>query len=165
MARGHNGAVLTDDQIEEMSPDERGELMRRLARPVDEPMPSRSWLPRTGELRVALIVLTAAALVPWIVHLAVTLPRAYVARNWVTTWVGFDVLLLVMLAATAVLALLRRKALVLTAFATGVLLVCDAWFDVMTAHAGDRSRSVLLAVLVELPLAALLIADSLRRAR
>ena len=37
---------------------------------------------------------------------------------------------------------LRRQALVVTAFATGVLLVCDAWFDVMTAHGDDQTWSV-----------------------
>ncbi|MBB4855978.1 hypothetical protein HNP40_003392 [Mycobacteroides chelonae] len=35
--------------------------------------------------------------------------------------------------ATAVRGLPRRQLLVLTAFSTGVLLICDAWFDVMTA--------------------------------
>jgi hypothetical protein len=40
--------------------------------------------------------------------------------------------------------------------------VCDAWFDVMTAHGEDRRWSVLTALLVELPLAALLIAGSVQ---
>ena len=91
-------------------------------------------------------------LVPWIVYLAVTLPRAYVAHNWDRTWVGFDVLLLVMMVATAVFGYLRRQLLVFTAFATGVLLICDAWFDVMTAHGDDRTWSVVTALAVELPL-------------
>jgi len=30
--------------------------------------------------------------------------------------------------------------LTLFAFTTGVLLVCDAWFDVLTARRGDLSR-------------------------
>ena len=76
--------------------------------------------------------------------------------------VGFDVLLLVMMAATAVLGILRRQLLVVTAFATGVLLLCDAWFDVMTAHGEDRAWSVATALVVELPLAAVLIAGSLQ---
>jgi hypothetical protein len=33
--------------------------------------------------------------------------------------------------------------------------VCDAWFDVVTAAPGDRLEPILLAVLAELPLAAL----------
>jgi hypothetical protein len=36
-----------------------------------------------------------------------------------------------------------------------VLLVCDAWFDVMTASGGtDTAASVISAAVVELPLAA-----------
>jgi len=141
--------VLTDDQIAAMTPAERRDLITRLARPVDD-IASTRWLRRTREIRIALIVL------------AVTLPRAYVAQNWDRTWVGFDVLLLVMMAATAVLGILRRQLLVVTAFATGVLLLCDAWFDVMTAHGEDRAWSVATALVVELPLAAVLIAGSLQ---
>jgi ABC-type phosphonate transport system ATPase subunit len=76
--------------------------------------------------------------------------------------VGFDVLLLVFMVATAAFGLLRRQLLVLTAFTTGVLLICDAWFDVMTAAPADRWLSVLTAVLGELPLAAVLITGALR---
>jgi hypothetical protein len=54
---------------------------------------------------------------------------------------------------------------VVTAFATGLLLVCDAWFDVMTADADDIALSLVTAFVVELPLAALLIAGSLQRFR
>ena len=52
--------------------------------------------------------------------------------------------------------------LVLTAFATGVLLVCDAWFDVVTAHGDDQTWSVVSALVVELPLAAFLIIGALQ---
>ena len=155
-----NGTVLTDDQIAAMTADERRALIKRLARPVDEIVPSRLWLRRTREVRVALMVGSVAAMVPWIVYLGFTLPKAYVAHHWDLTWVGFDVLLTVMLLATAVLGLLRRQLLVLTAFATAVLLVCDAWFDTMTSSAHDRWISVLTAFLVELPLAAFLVYGS-----
>jgi len=64
--------------------------------------------------------------------------------------------------ATAVLGYLRRQLLVVTAFATGILLICDAWFDVMTAHGDDRTWSVVTALAVELPFAAVLIAGSLQ---
>jgi hypothetical protein len=154
--------VLTDEQIAALSPTERRELIARLVRPVDDLVPSRRWLRRTREVRVAVMVLSAVVLVPWIGYLAVTLPRVYVARNWDVAWVGFDVVLLVLIAATAVLGYLRRQLLVLTAFAAGVLLVCDAWFDVLTAHGDDQTWSVLTAVVVELPMAGLLIAGALQ---
>jgi hypothetical protein len=53
----------------------------------------------------------------------------------------------------------------LFAFASGVLLLCDAWFDVLTAKRGDFTVSVLTAVLAELPLAVVLIIGPLRIAR
>lgn len=154
--------MLTDEQIAAMSPQERRDLIKRLARPVDDFVPSHRWLRRTRELRILLVVGSAVVLVPWIAYLAITLPPRYVADNWDVTWVGFDVLLLVMMVATAVLGYLRRQMLVMTAFATGVLLVCDAWFDVVTAHGNDQTWSVVSAVVVELPLAALLITGSLQ---
>jgi hypothetical protein len=154
--------VLSDEQIAAMSPQERRDLIKRLARPVEDFVPSHRWLRRTREVRILLLVGSAVVLVPWIAYLAVTLPRHYVADNWDVTWVGFDVLLLVMMVATAVLGYLRRQMLVLTAFATGVLLVCDAWFDVVTSHGDDQMWSVVSALVVELPLAAFLIVGALQ---
>ena len=157
--------MLSDEQIAAMSPQERRDLIKRLARPVDDFVPSHRWLRRTREVRILLLVGSALVLVPWIVYLAVTLPRQYVADNWDVTWVGFDVLLLVMMVATAVLGYLRRQMLVLTAFATGVLLVCDAWFDVITARGDDQMWSLVSAFVVELPLAAFLIVGALQMLR
>jgi hypothetical protein len=160
-----DGRVLTDEQIAAMTDEERQALIRRLARPVDDLEQPRWVLRRMREFRVALMVGSVVVMVPWIVNLAITLPRSYVAQNWDTTWVGFDVLLLLLLLATAVLGWLRRQLLVVTAFATGLLLVCDAWFDVMTAQDRDLSLSVATALAVELPLAVLLIAGSLQLMR
>jgi hypothetical protein len=155
--------VLTDEQVAAMSPRERAELIARL---VDQPpatsMPSRR-LPRLiREARLALTLGAVVVLVPWIVYLALTLPRLYVAHNWDITWVGFDILLLALLLATGVLAALRRQLVSLTAFATGILLACDAWFDVMTSHGSDKAVSEVSALVVELPLAALLVYGSLQ---
>jgi hypothetical protein len=106
------------------------------------------------------------ALIPWTVYLATTLPSHYVARNWVATWVGFDILLLAMLALTAFAGWRRKQIVFPTAFGTGVLLICDAWFDVMTSHRGhDLTQALLSAVIVELPLAFILIAGPLRLLR
>jgi hypothetical protein len=113
-------------------------------------------------VRLVLMVGAIVGLIPWTIYLAITLPDKYIAHNWPVTWVGFDILLLVFMAATAVLGLLRRQLLVLTAFTTGILLVCDAWFDVMTAGPTDMWLSVLTAALGELPLAVILITGALR---
>jgi hypothetical protein len=71
-------------------------------------------------------------------------------------WVGFDILLLAVLASTAYFALRGSPQVAFTATAAATLLVVDAWFDVLTTPKDDgRILSVVLAVLVELPLAAL----------
>ena len=67
--------------------------------------------------------------------------------------------------ATTVLGFTHHHLLTLFAFTTGVLLVCDAWFDVLTAKRGDLVVAVLTAALGELPLAAVLIVGSLRIVR
>jgi hypothetical protein len=102
----------------------------------------------------ALFAVCAGVLVPWTVVLAVTLPEQAVAVNYDLSWVGFDVLLLTAVAATAVAALRRSRFLGLVASASAALLVVDAWFDVVTSPAGpDRITAGVMAVLVELPLA------------
>jgi hypothetical protein len=155
--------VLTDEQVAAMSPQERAELIARLTHqhPAAS-LPSSRVLRLIREARVALTLGAVVVLVPWIVYLALTLPRLYVAHNWDVTWVGFDLLLLALLLATGVLAALRRQLVSLTAFAAGVLLACDAWFDVMTSHGSDKVVSEVSALVVELPLAALLIFGALQ---
>jgi hypothetical protein len=65
------------------------------------------------------------------------------------------------MAATAILTWLHRQLLVLPAFTTGILLICDAWFDITTASPGERRAAVLTAVLGGLPLAFVLIVGAL----
>jgi hypothetical protein len=103
------------------------------------------------------MVVGAAVLIPWTAYLAATLPVDYSAHNWDATWVGFDSALVVLLTTTVALALMRRRLVMATAFATGILLICDAWFDVMTAAPADRPEALAAAALLELPVAVLLI--------
>ena len=140
---------LSDAQIAAMSATERRELITRLVRPIGE-LVTESELTRMRRVRLVLMVGAIVGLIPWIIYLSITLPDRYIAHNWTATWVGFDILLLLFLAS------------VLTAFTTGILLICDAWFDVMTAAATDRWLSVLTATVGELPLAAVLITGALR---
>lgn len=96
----------------------------------------------------------AAALVPWTIYLAVSLPMVYSTRHWAVAWAGFDVLELIALAATAYFGWKGRQALLGTAIAAATLLICDAWFDI-TLDLGTPNIwwSVGSAVLLELPLA------------
>ena len=48
---------------------------------------------------------------------------------------------------------------------TAAMLLCDAWFDVVTSGPGERLEAILLAALAELPLGAVcvLVVYELRR--
>jgi hypothetical protein len=152
---------LTDEEIA-MTPAERRELILRLV-PRPGGLASRRTIERIRKWRTVLITVCVAVLVPWTVYLALTLPDHYVARNWGATWVGFDILLLTMMVLTAIGGWRRKQFVFPTAFASGVLLLCDAWVDVMTSQRGDDlTQALLSALLVELPLAFVLIAGPLR---
>jgi hypothetical protein len=78
---------------------------------------------------------------------------------------GFDLLLVGLTSATVVFGMLWRQVMLLTAFATGMLLIRDAWFDLMTAGANDFRVAILTAALGDLALAAILITGALRLIR
>jgi hypothetical protein len=103
-----------------------------------------------------LFAILAVALIPWIAYLAYSLPQHALAKHYNISWVGFDIVLLLALARTAWLAFREKRQVELPAVATATLLVVDAWFDVTTARRGwPFIEALALAVLVELPLAAL----------
>ena len=117
------------------------------------PEPVRISLPRwvTG-----LLLLTAVLLVPWILYLTFTLPSRHVTFHYDVAWIGFDVGLTASFAATGWAALRGSRWLVPFAAITGTMLCCDAWFDVVTSHAGSELwQAIGQAALEELPLAAL----------
>jgi len=100
--------------------------------------------------------LCVVVLVPWTGYLFGTLPPDYKANHWAIAWGGFDVGLSLALASTAVLLVRRSPFAEVTATVTGTLLVCDAWFDVLTARGTAAVvQSIVEGVLVELPLAVL----------
>jgi hypothetical protein len=98
----------------------------------------------------------AVVLIPWTALLFATLPNHYVANHWDLAWGGFDVGLGIALAGTAVLVARRSPFAEVTAAVTGTLLVCDAWFDILTSRGtSDIAQATAAALLIELPLAAL----------
>ena len=103
-----------------------------------------------------LLGLVAIGLVPWTLYLTFTLPSRHVTLHYDLAWVGFDVALACAFAATTLAALRRSHWLVPLAAVTGTMLVCDAWFDVVTSHrGGEMWEAIAEAVFAELPLAAL----------
>ena len=109
----------------------------------------------TRRLAVALGV-SAVFLVPWTLWLTFTLPTRHLTHHYRLAWVGFDVALAIAFAATAIAALRLSPWLQALATLTGTMLLCDAWFDVVTATSGDEQTAAILeAVCAEMPLAIL----------
>jgi len=103
-----------------------------------------------------LLGLVALFLIPWTLYLTFTLPSRHVTERYDLAWVGFDIALAIAFAATALAAVRRVRWLVPLAAVTGTMLVCDAWFDVVTSQSGgELVEASLEAVFGELPLAAL----------
>ena len=107
------------------------------------------WIP-------PLLVLAALVLAPWTLWLTYSLPSSHVTHHYDLAWIVFDVFLLVAFAVTGVCAFRGTRWLAPAAAATGTMLLCDAWFDVVTsAGGGERLEALLEAIFVELPLAIL----------
>jgi hypothetical protein len=143
-----NGAGdVSDTQVEELrgaAPTPSPELLERIRRH------------RKHTLEV--LTVSAVALIPWTVLLALSLPSGYKVHHWRVAWVGFDVLLLTAMAATAIFGWLRHRAVIVSGLATAVLLIGDAWFDVSLAFGTPEVwLSAALALFIELPLAGYLI--------
>ena len=105
---------------------------------------------RMGQLFAVLAVL----MVPWSIYLGVALPNRTVARHYAASWAGFDVGLALVLAWTAYAALRRSRLLPIAASMNAILLVVDAWFDILTSPTrNDLMIAIASAVFLELPLA------------
>src|SRR3954469_2297723 len=115
---------------------------------MESPVPLPRWV-------TLLLTFVAAALLPWTLWLTFSLPSRHVSQHYDVAWVGFDIALAAAFAATTWAAVKRSAWVVPLAAATGTMLVCDAWFDVVTSGGGsERVEAVLEAVFAELPLAA-----------
>jgi hypothetical protein len=100
----------------------------------------------------------ALGTVPWVIYLAVSLPRHATFAHYRSAWVGFDCGLIAVLGLTGLLAWWGRPQVALAATAAATMLVVDAGFDVLTTQKGQGLVvSIVLAGVVELPLAAICI--------
>ena len=161
----HPAGPLSDAQLAALTPEERADLARRLAAltgPEPDPptdagrsgAPAGAWRRWVPAATVAVAVTGTLVLAAWIWGLSRTLPHRYLADNWDTAWIGYDLALLAGLALTGWAAWRGSALLLPAAFTTAILLVCDAWFHVMTAATvTDRTASALVALVAELPLA------------
>ncbi|HWC23715.1 MAG TPA: hypothetical protein VG502_15585 [Flexivirga sp.] len=111
----------------------------------------------TRRLLLVLLAVCAAVLLPWTTYLGHTLPTSYRADGWRVAWVGFDIGLLLLLAAALWLGQRRHPMATSVMTATAALLVADAWFDIVLDWGSDDAWvSVASAVVIEIPLAVVL---------
>jgi hypothetical protein len=164
--------VINVDELRQMSPAERAELACALAdldaTPAEQAGPGApgepglrteselAGSPRTRFFALVAIIGCCLVLAAWIGVLAVTLPRYYRSGDWRGAWVGFDAGLLVTFAVTAWAGWRHRQLVIACLVVLATLLCCDAWFDVtLDLRTSDFLVSLLMALCVELPLAAL----------
>ena len=97
-----------------------------------------------------------AILIPWTVFLAYVLPPRYISHNWDIAWTGFDIFMIFLFASTAILAIRKSAYSAISASMLGTVILTDAWFDILTSKPGlAERRSIIEAVIIELPLAIL----------
>ena len=124
------------------------------SRPEDVPDHEREIEAIRREARQMAWVYAAAGvfLVPWIVFLAVTLPRRDIDSHYDLAWVGFDLLLAFVVIRTAWYAFHIDPRVQIPAVATATLLIVDAWFDVTTSSNRNQVlEAAVMAVCFEIP--------------
>ena len=153
-------------ELRGMTPHERLRLRQMLAE-LDVPDPAaRKASQQRRTVLLALVIVCCVALAAWIGVLAATLPRYYRAGDWRGAWVGFDIALLMTFAVTGWAAWRRRQILIICLVVLATLLCCDAWFDVvLNARTSGFQVSLLSAIFIELPLAAVAIQGARRLVR
>ncbi|MGN6797764.1 MAG: hypothetical protein ACTHKS_06405, partial [Gaiellaceae bacterium] len=112
-------------------------------------------VPRVRGWLAPLFFLAGFGLVPWTLYLFATLPGKHLQAGFYDlAWGGFDLALALLFVATGVGLLGRRLWVQSTATATATMLVCDAWFDVLSSNPGsERLFAIVLALFAELPTA------------
>ena len=101
------------------------------------------------------LLFAAAAMVPWLFVLSVSLPHTTRVSGWSTAWLGLDVMEGLALLGTGLLLVRRDPRVSPLAAVTASLLLVDAWFDVTTSGSGrELAIAVGMALLVELPICA-----------
>jgi hypothetical protein len=159
------GEVPTQEDVSRWSPEDRARVARSLDACIDRPFTPRRP-PRQRRVVIAIAVVSAVVLLPWVGLLSVTLQETSSGGAWRTAWVGFDFALFVGFACTGWLVWRRRQIAVVAATATASLLLTDAWFDLtLSWNTPEFTSAILTAVLIELPLTIVLIVAVFRMLR
>jgi hypothetical protein len=146
--------ITSAEDVEALSPRDRSLLARWLARSTqcNDVLLSRARR-RVG---LAMSVGGVVFLIPWIAELATTLPDHHSAQQWRLAWSGFDVALTAAFAFAAFAGWRRRQITITALTVLGVLLLCDAWFDLtLSWGTSEQTASILTGILLEIPVAIL----------
>jgi hypothetical protein len=100
---------------------------------------------RSPRWLVAVFTTAGLLLIPWTAAVGIVLPAEHVAQHWDIAWTGFDVMLTASLLATGFAVARRTVWLQGIAAVSGALLLCDAWFDTLTASPDEVWIAALLA--------------------
>jgi hypothetical protein len=158
--------MFEEQELRSMSPQDRVTLMRRLAAIDNESLPASQGANQRRAVALVVIIVACICLAAWIGLLAATLPRYYRTGDWRGAWVGLDIAELAAFAATGWALWRRRQILIICLVVLATLLCCDAWFDVvLDARTSGFWFSLLSALLVELPIAAIAIIAARRLLR
>lgn len=157
-----NRAVPSAADVASWTDEERTSVARALdAWQRDSIMAGRPM--RQRHVMLAITIVGALVLVPWIAYLSVTLPEHHRTGMWDVAWVGFDVILLVMVAASAWSMWRRRMVTIAFLAASAITLMLDAWFDIVLSWGSKEARSsVITGLFIEVPVALLFIATIMR---
>jgi hypothetical protein len=158
--------VIDESELQRMTPAERAQLAQALASFNARSLAPTPLSQRRRRVLIAVCLAGVLLLSIWIGVLEVKLPRDYRAGGWRAAWVGFDVGLLLVFAATAWAAWRRRQILIVCLMVLATLLCCDAWFDItLDWGTSGFTVSVLSAALLELPLAVVAVIGARRLLR
>ena len=154
-------AAPTEDDVRSWTLEERARIARCLDQLVERPTGS-SGVIRRRRLSIVAAAAGALVMVPWIGYLASSLPLAESGGAWRVAWVGFDIMLALILMMTAWLGLRRRQVAILGLLVASTMLLTDAWFDVALSYGThEQWGAILSAVLLELPFAVLLASSAI----
>jgi hypothetical protein len=157
--------VIDEAELRRMTENERARLMRLLVA-MDMASLTTAGSARRRRLFLLGTIVCCLVLAAWIGVLAVTLPAYYRAGAWRGAWVGFDVAELIAFGVTAWAAWRGRQILIISLVVLATLLLADAWFDVtLDVRTSGFMASLLSALLVEIPLAAIAIMGARRLLR
>ena len=158
--------MYDEEEVRRMTPLERQRLRLILADIDAQDLAGRARDRQRRALILGVVIVCCIALAAWTGLLAATLPRYYRSGGWRGAWVGFDIALLAAFATTGWASWRRRQILIVCLVVLATLLCCDAWFDVvLDARTSGFWLSLLSALVIELPLAAVAILGARRLIR